>query len=159
MPTETTATLLIGPLDTRWGAPVFAPDHVLQLREGFRATWTVASIAPVVQLAFSAIRPASPENLLAAGVLGFAALVFPDLLDGSPPLRDAVRREPDGVSVDAVDLELARRVFAWSSELVDGLVTVLPGSSIGDDELALARSHGLRVAIVEDSAAPAGGGR
>lgn len=79
-----------------------------------------------------------------------AALVVPDLVDGSPQLRDAVGRELDGVSVRPIDLDLARRVFAWSSELVDGLVTVLPGSSISDGELALAASHGLRVAVADD---------
>lgn len=159
MPTETTATLLVGPLDTRWGAGVFAPDHALQLREGSKATWTVASIAPVVQLPFSVIRPASPENLLAVGLLGFAALVAPDLLDGSTELRDVVHREPDGVSVDELDPELARRVFAWSSDLVDGLVTVLSGSSITDEELALAKTHGLRIAIADDRSSAAGGGQ
>jgi hypothetical protein len=151
MPTETTASLLLGPLDTRWGASVFGPDHVLLLREGFRATWTVTRIDPDTETAPSFLRPESPDHLLAAGVLGFAALVVPDLVDGSPHLRDAVAREPDGVSVRPVDLDLARRVFAWSSELVDGLVTVLPGSSIGEDELALAASHGLRVAVAADS--------
>lgn len=142
MPTETTATLLIGPLDTTWGASVFNPDHLLLLREGFRATWTVAPATPDAHVARSFIRPESPDHLLASGVLGFAAVVIPDLVDGAAHLRGAVERAPDGVSIGRVDLELARRVFACSSELVDGLVTVLPGSSIGDDELALASSHG-----------------
>lgn len=159
MPTETTASLLIGPLDTHGGASVFGPDHVLLLREGGRATWTVTPIAPDVQPARSFIRPESPDHLLAVGLLGFAALVIPDLVDGSPQLRGAVRREPDGVTISPVDLELARRVFAWSSELIDGLVTVLSGSSIGDDQLTLAASHGLRVAIAQDPASATGGAR
>jgi hypothetical protein len=129
---------------------VFGPDHVLLLPEGFRATWTVTRIDPDTETAPAFVRAESPEHLLATGVLGFAALVVPDLVDGSPPLRDAVERQLDGVSIRPVDLDLARRVFAWSSELVDGLVTVLPGSSIGKGELALAASHALRVAVADD---------
>ena len=159
MPTETTASLLVGPLDTRWGERVFDPDHVLLLREGFRATWSVTPVAHDAQAAPSFIRPESPDQLLAAGVLGFAALVNPDLLDGSGHLRDAVRREPDGVTVAPVDPDLAGRVFAWSSEFLDRLVTVLSGSSIGDAELALAASHGIRVAVAGDPTGATGGAR
>lgn len=134
---------------SRTSASVFGPDHVLLLREGFRATWTVTRIDPDTAPSF--IRPESPDHLLAAGVLGFAALVVPDLVDGPPHLRDVVGRELDGVSVRPIDLDLSGLVFAWSSELVHGLVTVLPGSSIGDEELALAASHGVRVAVADDS--------
>jgi hypothetical protein len=52
--------------------------------------------------------------------------------------------------IGTLDTQWGARVLA-SSELVDGLVTVLPGSSIGEEELALAASHGLRVAVAADS--------
>ena len=158
MPTETTASLLIGPLDTHWGASVFGPDHVLLLREGSRATWVLTSLAPDRPASPAFIRPASPDHILAAGILGFASLVVPHLLDGAPQLGAAVEQEPDGVAVGEVSVDLARRVFAWSSEWIDGLGTVLAGSSIGVDELRLAASHGLRLAVAEQATA-AGGAR
>lgn len=150
MPTETTATIAIGPLDTHWGGSVFGPDHLLRLREGSRATWVATPLSPAEPTGSSFIRPTSTDHLLAAGVLGFAALVAPDLVDGAPELRAAVRRQPDGVEVGPVDADLARRVFAWASELVDGVVTVLPGASIRVEELQLAGRHGLRIAVPVD---------
>lgn len=155
MPTETTASLLIGPLDTHWGASVFGPDHVLLLREGFRATWVLTSLAPDRPGSHAFIRPASADHLLAAGLLGFAAVV-PHLIDGSPQLGAAVRRQPDGASVGLGDRDLARRVLAWTCERIDGLVTVLPGSSVGDDELQLSAAHGLRIATADVGAATGG---
>jgi hypothetical protein len=159
MPTETTATIAIGPLDTQWGASVFGPDHLLQLREGSRATWVVTPLSGEVPGERSFIRPTTPDHLLAAGLLGFVALVVPDLVDGAPELRAVVRRVPDGVEVDPVDDPLARRVFAWASELVDGLVTVLPVASVRAEELELAAGYGLRIALPVDRHELAGGAR
>ena len=158
MPTEVTATVFIGPLhvNSYHGEPngdrrLFCPSHMLVLMEGSRATWMVQA-CPVVGQAKPArarIRPASPRRLLAAALLGYAALIRPDLVDGSARLRAAAECDPARRDVRILPLEddLADHVFEVCAPEFYGLLTTLPGSSIGDRDLHQAAEHGLETAV------------
>ena len=87
MPSDVTATIMMGPIaaNSSHGRPihgpagkVFCPSHVLTLMEGFRATWIVQRCPELGRpIPTRRIQPASPEHLLAAALLGYAALCTP----------------------------------------------------------------------------------
>lgn len=159
MPTEVTAAIMIGPItaQSNHGRPghgpagkLFCPSHVLTLMEGSRATWIVQR-CPEWDRPSTArrIQPASPEHLLAAALLGYAALNVPGMLSGSPTLRDALTEGHcrHVVRVDRVDAELAAEVFAVCGAHLCGIATVLPGSTITDTELRAVAAAGLQIAV------------
>jgi len=158
MTTEVTASLMIGPMvpDSAHGKPApfptgkwFCPSHLTVLMEGARATWIVQGCEWLggSPSAFR-ILPRSPEYLLAAAVLGYTALTAPDALHRVDTLRNAIEPSAGGtLRVGPIDRVLAAEVFSTCAELVDGVVTVLPGSSITDDELWIAAGCGMRVAV------------
>jgi hypothetical protein len=159
MTTEVTASLMIGPVspDSAHGKPSltlaekwFCPSHVMVLMEGARATWLVPRCPSLGRPTLAShIHPSSPEHLLAAGVLGYTALTARSALNRSDKLCNAVVPTPSnrGLRIGPIDRELAAHVFAMCGEFIDGAITVLPGSSITDDELQIAAGCGLRVAI------------
>jgi len=170
MPTEVTASLMIGPVspDSTHGRPApapagkwFCPSHVMVLMEGARATWVLPQCPFLGRPTLaSRIYPHSPKHLLATAVLGYTALTVPGALNRSGRLRNVI--EPmtpgGGLRVGPIDRELATHVFAACAELVHGVITVLPGSSITDGELRIAAQWGLRVAIPASTpASPARG--
>ena len=158
MPTEVTAAIMIGPIaaQSNHGRPIdgpagklFCPSHVLTLMEGSRATWIVQR-CPEWDRRSTAwrIQPASPEHLLAAALLGYAALSVPGMLRGSQKLRDAVAGTfGPVVRVDRVDAGLAHEVFAACGAHMYGIATVLPGSTITDEELRAAAAAGMQIAV------------
>jgi hypothetical protein len=159
MPTEVTATIMIGPIadDSHHGQPtghpserLFCPSHVLTLMEGSRAVWIVQR-CPEWRRPSPArrIQPASPDHLLAAAVLGYAALCVPTMLSRSPKLRDAVAAGScrHRVLLDRIDAGLAHEVFAECGRHIYGIATVLPGSTITDDELRAAAAAGIQIAV------------
>jgi hypothetical protein len=157
MPTEFTAGLVIGPIDANsyhgqpnGGRKLFCPSHVLTLMEGARATWMVQACPPVGQgkPSHARIRPSDPARLLAAALLGYAALTRRELVNGWASLRAAVEldRVRGDVRVLPLDDNLADLVFEVCGPEMYGLLTTLPGSSIGDRELHLAAAQGLEVA-------------
>ncbi len=158
MPTEVTATVFVGPLhvNSYHGEPaedrrLFCPSHMLVLMEGSRATWMVQA-CPLVGHAKPArarIRPATPQRLLAAALLGYAALIRPEIIDGSARLRAAVELDPRlrDVRVLPLDEDLADHVFGVCAPEVYGLLTTLPGSSIYDRDLHKAAEYGWQIAM------------
>lgn len=157
MSTEVTAAMMIGPTvrNSTHGQPwgdrrFFAPSHVLMLMEGHRAVWTVQEFPNLRRPAPTrVIRPASPQHLLAAAVLGYTALVRLEVVEASRLLRDAVAPEARGVRTLPIDDGLASDVFDYCSEHVYGLVTVLPESTVHRDELRMAAARGMQVATTE----------
>jgi hypothetical protein len=159
MPSEVTATIMIGPIadDSRHGRPthgpagtLFCPSHVLTLMEGSRATWIVQRCPEWCRPSPARrIQPASPEHLLAAAVLGYAALSVPEMLRGSQKLRDAVAAGDCGhvVRLERVDARLAAEVFTQSGRHMYGIATVLPGSTITGAELRAAAAAGIQIAV------------
>jgi hypothetical protein len=159
MATEVTASLMIGPVspDSAHGKPAptpagkwFCPSHLMVLMEGARATWVVHSCTSLGRPTLaSRIHPHSPEHLLAAAVLGYTVLTVPGALNRSNGLRNAIEPTPSngGLRIGPIDRELATQVFATCAEFVDGVITVLPGSSITDDELRIAAGCGFQVAV------------
>ncbi|TSD99786.1 hypothetical protein FOS14_11090 [Skermania sp. ID1734] len=157
MPTEVTASLMIGPITAdsyhgtaTWGSGKwFCPSHTLLLMEGSRPSWVVQPIqftgrpAPAFR-----IDPSSREHLLAAGVLGYVALTAPHALDLTPRLQGTVAQASGdkGLRIGRINRDLAADVFTVCEEFVDGVVTVMPGSTITAEELDIAACHGLRVA-------------
>ena len=164
MSTEVTAAMMIGPTvpNSTHGQPsgdrrFFAPSHVLTLMEGHRAVWTVQECPSLGRPAPTRlIRPASPRNLLAAAVLGYTALVRPEVVEASDRLSDAVTPEPQGrgVRTQPIDDDLAAYVFDFCHEYTYGLITVLPESSIDGDELRMATAHDMQVAMSGCAVAP-----
>lgn len=165
MPSDVTATIMIGPLaaNSNHGQPghgtaakLFCPSHVLTLLEGSRATWIVQRCpewgrpSPARR-----IQPASPEHLLAVAVLGYAALNVPEMLSRSQKLRDSATSGNRGqvVRVDRIDADLAAEVFAVCASHVYGIAAVLPGSTITGQEVGAAAAAGFQVAV--PAAAPA----
>ena len=159
MSAEVTASILIGPIepDSSHGKPagqpedrrLFAPSHVLVLMENSRATWIVQR-CPELQGTTQAqrIQSASPSHLLAAALLGYTALAAPDTLAASERLRAlAVPVQGGTIDVEPIDDDLARHIYGYCAKHVHAVVTTLPGSTINDDELRLASSAGLLVAI------------
>ena len=157
MPTEVTATVLIGSLEANsyHGEPtgerrLFCPSHMLVLMEGSRATWLVQA-CPLVgpgNPGRARIRPASPQRLVAAALLGYAALVNPTSVSGDARLSAAVHRDPTraDVRVAPLDADLAEHVFEVCGAQVYGLLTTLAGSSITASEVQQAAAHGLETA-------------
>ena len=159
MPTEVTAAIMIGPItaQSNHGRPghgpagkLFCPSHVLTLMEGSRATWIVQRCPEWDRRsAARRIQPASPENLLAAALLGYAALRTRGMLSGSPTLLDAVTEGNcrHVLRVGRVDAALAAEVFAVCGAHMFGMATVLPGSTITDTELRAAAAAGIQIAV------------
>lgn len=158
MTTEVTASLMIGPMsrDSAHGRPAptpmgksFCPSHVMVLMEGARATWVLQECPALGdQSPTSRIQPHSPEYLLSAAVLGYTALIVPGALHGAARLRNVIEPSTGGaLRVNRMDRGLAAEVFSSCAELVDGVVTVLPGSSITEEELRIAAESGMRVAL------------
>ncbi|ORW08030.1 hypothetical protein [Mycolicibacter longobardus] len=114
MPTEVTATVVIGPIDANsyHGQPhgdrkLFCPSHMLVLIEGSRPTWIVQP-CPLMgrgQPSRARIRPSDPRHLLPAALLGYAALTRPELLNGSDRLRAVVELDPTGSDVRILPLD------------------------------------------------------
>jgi hypothetical protein len=159
MPTEVTATIMIGPITPnsnhgrqtdRPTGKLFCPSHVLTLMEGSRATW-IMQRCPEWSRPRRAhrIQPASPEHLLAGALLGYAALCVPTMLSRSPKLRDAVAAGScrHRVQLDPIDDGLAAEVFAESGRHIYGIATVLPDSTITYEELRAAASVGIQIAV------------
>lgn len=159
MSTEVTAAVMIGPtvLNSTHGQPwgdrrFFAPSHVLTLMEGHRAVWTVQEFPSLRKPAITRlIRPASPQHLLAAAVLGYTALVRPEAVAASDRLRDIaeVDTRARSVSTPLIDDDLAGHVFDFCSGYVYGLITVLPESTVDRDELRMFAARGMQVALTE----------
>lgn len=159
MTTEVTASVMIGPIypDSAHGKPAptpagkwFCPSHLMVLMEGDRATWVVQRCPSLGEpTSASRIHPHSPEQLLATAVLGYTALTVPSALNRPELLRTTIHQaSSDGaVRIGPIDRELATEVFAACAEFVDGVVAVLPGSSITDDELRIAADCGFQVAV------------
>lgn len=161
MPTEVTATIMIGPIadESHHGRPdgaggrLFCPRHVLTLMEGTRAAW-ILQCFPALRRPCPPRRilPSSPAHLLASAVLAYTAFAVPEVITASARLRDAVvhvpvpERRSRITRVMRLDDELAATVFAECGEHVYGLITVLPGSSITDDQLHPAADAGWLVA-------------
>lgn len=159
MPKEVTATIMIGPIAERsnHGQPghgadgrLFCPRHVLTLMEGTRAAWMLQCVPSLRRpCPTRRILPASPQHLLAAALLGYAALTVPELINGSNKLRRAV--EPGAcraiLRTLPIDDDLASAVFAECGPHVYGIVTALPGSAITTGELAAAAAAGMPVAV------------
>ena len=168
MPTEITASIMIGPVAVnsthgqssltpmgQW----FCPSHVMVLMEGSRATWVVQECPSLGQpTPAHRIHPASPEHLLAAAMLGYLALVKPDVVQSSESLGGAVALASGSrtLHVSPLDPDLAAKVFAACNGHIYGAVTTLPGSTITDDQLQIATANGLLVAVAGRTAARAG---
>lgn len=157
MPTEVTATVLIGPVraNSHHGQPngdrkLFCPSHMLMLLEGSRATWVVQSCTPVGggQPGHVRIRPSDSHRLLAAALLGYAVLTQPELVNGSARLRAAVQvdRTRRDIRILPLDDDLGDHVFDVCAPEIWGLLTTLPGSSVHGRDVDLAAAHGLHVA-------------
>jgi len=148
MPTETTASLLVGASrDTSWLADGFRPDHLLLLNEGSRAWWTIHPTAESEPAACRVIiRPASPENLLAAGLLGFLALAAPAALAANPRLQDLVTVEDDNVTIRPVCRHRSDEAIALFASAAGGVLTLMPGTSVRPSEVRGAQRRGLTVA-------------
>lgn len=159
MSTEVTAVMMIGPTvaNSTHGQPwgdrrFFAPSQVLTLMEGHRAVWTVQEFPSLRRLAPTRfIRPASPGYLLAAAVLGYTALVRPEVVASSDRLLNAVELDAGAKSISTplIDDDFAGHVFDFCSQHVYGLVTVLPESTVHRDELRMAAARGMQVATTE----------
>lgn len=159
MPSEVTVSIMIGPITdhSNHGRPthdpagrLFCPSHMLTLLEGSRATWIVQRCPEWDRASRGRrIQPASPEHLLAAALLGYAALSVPGMLSGSQALRNAVAADQcrHVLGVGHVDAALAAEVFAVCGRHMYGIATVLPGSTITDKELRAAASAGLQIAM------------
>lgn len=164
MSTEVTAVMMIGPTvaNSTHGQPwgdrrFFAPSQVLTLMEGHRAVWTVQEFPSLGRPAPTRfIRPTSPQHLLAAAVLGYTALVRPEVVAASDRLRDAAVSDANArsVSTSLIDDDLADYVFDFCSEYVYGLITVLPESTVKLDELRMSAARGMQVALTEYKVAP-----
>jgi hypothetical protein len=146
MPTETTASLLAGPSDSFFGGDVFNPTAVALLREGFRATWALHPTTVDAPFRAATIRPESPDHLLAVGLLGYAIVELPQVIANDDPLMQLVQREDGALLVKRLDRRVARRVFARLGEFISGAITVLPGCTTTDAELAMAETAGFLVA-------------
>jgi hypothetical protein len=158
MPTEVTATVFIGPIESNshHGQPngdrqLFCPSHVLVLMEGSRATWMVQACPLVGQgkPARARIRPSDPARLFAAALLGYAALTLPELVNASARLRAVVELDPArrDVRILPLDGDLADHVFEVCAPEVYGLLTTLSGSSISDRDLHQAAEYGWQIAM------------
>ncbi|MEJ6538444.1 MAG: hypothetical protein QNL98_14585 [Mycobacterium sp.] len=160
MPTEVTASVLIGPLsadsvhgrsESAASTKAFCPSHVLTLMEGARATWVMQrcpELGHPIPTWF--IRPSVPEHLLGAVVLGYVALISPEAIQSSDALRGAVVVDTDKSEVRILPLTdaLAAEVFAVCGRHVYGLVTRLQGSTVCDYELRAAADSGFLVSAV-----------
>lgn len=163
MSTEVTAVMMIGPTvpNSTHGKPwgnrrFFAPSHTVTLMEGHRAVWTVQEFPSLRKPAITRfVRPESPQHLLAAAVLGYTALVRPEVVAASDRVRDAVVSDARArsVSTPLIDDDLAGYVFDFCSDYVYGLITVLPESTVNGDELRMSAAHGMQVALTEYAAA------
>jgi len=156
MPTEVTATVVIGPIDgnSYHGQPhgdrkLFCPSHILVLTEGSRATWIVqpCPLEGQGKISRARIRPSDPNRLLPAALLGYAVLTQPELVNSSDRLRAAVEldRARSDVRILPLDDDLGDHVLDLCAPEVYGLATTLPGSSICGRDLHLAAAHGLHV--------------
>lgn len=150
VPTEMTASLLIGPVETWWGAQVFNPSTVALLREGFRAAWT---LYPLVDEGARGtfVRPETADYLLAVGLLGYVAVELPEILAGDGSLSRLVKRDDGCLTIAALDSRSAGRIFTRFGEFVSGVVTVLDGCSIGEHGLLMAAQAGFTEATARSS--------
>jgi hypothetical protein len=158
MTTEVTACLMIGPVsaNSAHGKPaptpagaLFCPSHVLVLMEGARATWVLQECPALGDRSpTSRIQPQSSEYLLSAALLGYSALNAPGALHRAARLRNAITPSTgDALRIGEMDRNLAAELFTVCAEHVYGVITVLPGSSITDNELGIAAGCGMRVAV------------
>jgi hypothetical protein len=145
MPTEVTSTLLVGPMRSFWGGAVTDPSHVLVLREGFRATWSLYPVSGQAPAAPVHIRPAVPEHLVASALMGFALVIDPTLGEGVEDWGRRVRRGATAIEVDELDGGLAQRVLLASGEHFSVVATVLTGSTI-ESEVAEMEAAGFTIA-------------
>jgi hypothetical protein len=132
----TTASLLLGPVHRPMGGEgTVLASHALLLEEGSRARWRLIDLGGGQVVVAGA---KTPDNLLAQGLLLFLAS-----RDGAPALEATPRLEPlAGRSADGTRFTTRMPhaavqdvLGAWPVEL--GLiVTRLPGTSIGDEDVA-----------------------
>jgi hypothetical protein len=119
--------------------------------EGSRATWVMQRCPELGQpIPTWFIRPSAPEHLLEAVVLGYVALISPEVIQSSDALRGAVVVDTDKSEVRILPLTdaFAAEVVAVCGRHVYGLVTRLPGSTVCDDELRAASDSGFLVSAV-----------
>lgn len=118
--------------------------------ENSRATWVVQRCPNLRRPEpCRIIQPASPRHLLAASVLGYTAQVNPGAVDADERLRAATVRDEGSrrLEVGLIDDDLAEHIYRYCGDYVYGAVTVLPGSTISDDELRTAAAAGMQICL------------
>ena len=146
MTSETTATMLIGPVTSYMGGTgSMRAQTLLVLDEGSRASWRIVELDEP-NATITAVANA-PRHLLAHGLLAFLAS----------------RRDEAGLAVDSRLAPLARRsangrrletrmvgsaapalAEAFGTELAI-VITLMPGSTVKPGEVAALRALGVRI--------------
>lgn len=119
--------------------------YVLHLTEGSRASWQVFGAHQPRRL--SHISPGSPDDVLAAGLLGLLALQAPAALVADPVLAGAADLTTDGLRVrqlSTTEQELAFRAAARSMELD---LTLFPGTCLDRAQVQAAHRAGVVIRL------------
>jgi hypothetical protein len=133
---DTTASVLIGTVHRPMGGPgTVLASHALLLEEGSRARWRLVDLRGGDVVVAGA---KTPDNLLAQGLLLFlASRDEAPALAANPRLEPLAGRSADGTrfSTRMPHAAVHDVLEAWPADL--GLiVTRLPGTSIGDEDVA-----------------------
>ena len=158
MPTETTATMLIGQLQPFMSTPsVFRAQHLLLLEEGFRATWRIIPLDGTDHADQTFGRPNGPQHLLAHGLLAYMAASAPDLLAGGSPLARLISKSSRGAgwSTNVPDEASAGHIARALPRLTQVVLTVLPGSSVHPLDAADLIAAEVRIITSAGEAVPA----
>jgi hypothetical protein len=145
--TETTATILVGPMEQHCSGPRFQARHLLILREGFRATWQVIPVDPREARralhqrrdhrggAWATARPDAPHHLLAHGLLAFLAEIEPSMVLTHEHLAGLITASEGGhLETTVPDTEAATEIAAALPRPIGVWITLDPTASIRADE-------------------------
>lgn len=148
MPTETTATLLLGPVTRVMGAGhgTMRAQTLLTLDEGSRASWRITELTDGTPGACS--HPDAPEQLLAHGLLGYIASRAADdfaLAENKDlgPLVSAGERSRTfrTRTTDATPAALAKTLGQGTAIVA----TILAGSTLQREEVERLAAMGVRI--------------
>lgn len=114
---------------------------VLHLNEGSRACWEVFGVHQPRRL--SHILSGSPEDVLAAGLLGLLALRAPAALAGDPVLAGAADLTTDGIRVHQLSPAEQEAVFLTAARIIEVDLTLFPGSCLDRAQMHAAQRAGV----------------
>lgn len=149
MPTETTATLLIGPVIRLMGeGGTMCAQTILTLDEGSRATWRIVDLDGRTSAFRSA--PDAPENLLAHSLLAFLASRRGDTfhVGSNADLAPLVRRSANGGRLQTRTTPTTANALADTLGRDVAIVALIrPGSTFRPGEVAELAALGVRIEL------------